>query len=388
MKVSFLLFQRNYKIKFFASLYNSHLNDKELSSKPYQEFMKWCYSKKAKQQAKIFCKIIGVSKVNMKSMIKMLNLLVFSRFHPILFENNRTKEIEKLSRKLCELRNMFFDKSLYCSMLHNKFRTFQKEKVILLQLLLDWNKCVKEWKEIDKYMLVQDCIVHYVELINLNEQLEENDKNDNTEKEKELNKLTRNRIIVEKRKCKDRIEEIDGIRGLRVMKGVLEHISNWERNEKKLQKQIKMQMEKAFWDCIRKDIESETFQLCQIHIKELIEECGSLFHNNVELLDKLVENVDLDFMKSRCASKTTDARYWYSIFIPFVQFLQECDARQNQQIYETKIDELYLWTGQLTFDRFHHMFSWIKYRVNDILERKRAFESTNAYIDWKRDRNL
>ena len=47
-------------------------------------------------------------------------------------------------------------------------------------------------------MLVQDCIIHYVELMNLDEQLKENDKSEKTDKEKELNKITRERIIIEK----------------------------------------------------------------------------------------------------------------------------------------------------------------------------------------------
>ena len=73
---------------------------------------------------------------------------------------------------------------------------------------------------------------------------------------------------------------------------------------------------------------------------------------------------------------------------PFIAFLQECDAKQNIRIYESKIEELYLWTGQLTFERFKHMFFWIRNRIQDILERKKAYESLPEYEDLKKEKDL
>ena len=388
MEVSFLQFQRNYKMFYFKKVLNNYFNEHELENKSYEEFMKWCYSRTTKKNASLVCKAIGISKANIKSMTKMLNLLIFSKFHPILLENKRTSKLNELSQELCDIRNKIFDKLLYCTRLQTQFKTFCREKGKLLELLLKWERTLKEWKEIDKYLLVQDCIVHYVELINLQEQLTENEKKEKSEAEKKLNKITRDRIVIEKEKCKDRIEEIDGERGLRVMKGILNHISSWETSEKKLQEQIKTQMEKAFWNRIEEDIETEKFILCQYYIKELVEECATLFHHNVTLLDKLVDQIDFEFMKSRCETKTTDARYWYSVFISFVSFLQECDAKQNYRIYESKIDELYLWTEQLTFDRFKHMFFWIKDRIHDISERKLEFEKSDLYNELKRDKDV
>lgn len=388
MEVSFLQIQRNYKIKYFNKVFKDYFNESILKNKSYESFMKWCYTKETKRLSSIFCKALDISKANIKSMIKMINLLVFSRFHPIIFENKRTNEIEKISQELCEIRNRFFDKCLYCSMLQNKYSIFKKEKQRLREILINWEKKVKEWRDIDKCMLVQDCIVHYVELMNLEEQLKENEKSEKEDAKKKLNRITQDRIIIEKEKCKDRIEEIDGSRGLRVMKGVLDHISSWEKSEKNLQEQIKTQMNKAFWDRIREDIETEQFHLCQIHIKELVEDCATLFHSNVSLLDNLVDQIDFDFLKYRCENKSTDARFWYSIFIQFIAFLQECDAKQNIGIYESKIEELYLWTGQLTFDRFKHIFFWIKNRIQDILERKKEYESLPEYEDLKKEKDL
>lgn len=388
MEVSFLQFQRNYKIKYFNKVYKDYFNESKLENKSYENFMKWCYTRETKKLSTTFCKALDISKANIKSMIKMVNLLVFSHFHPIIFENERTKEIKEISQELCELRNRFFDKCLHCSTLQNKYSLFKKEKERLREILINWEKKVKEWRDIDKCMLVQDCIVHYVELMNLEDQLKENEKTEKGDSVKELNKITNERIIIEKEKCKDRVEEIDGSRGLRVMKGVLEHISNWEKSEKKLQEQIKTQMNKAFWDRIREDIETEKFIVCQIHIKELVEDCATLFHSNVSLLDNLVDQIDFDFLKYRCENKSTDARFWYSIFIPFIAFLQECDAKQNTRIYESKIEELYLWTEQLTFERFKNIFFWIKNKIQDILDRKKEYETSSSYQDLKNERNL
>ena len=388
MEVSFLQIQRNYKIRFFKKIFFSYFNEKELEDKNYEHFMKWCYTRQTKKNAGMFCKTLGISKANINVMIKMVNLMVFSKFHPVLFENKRTKEIEELSNKLCELRVKFFDKCLYCCLLTNRFSTFQKERKNIIRILSEWEQTIKKWKEIDKCMLVQDCIIHYVELMNLDEQLKENDKSEKTDKEKELNKITRERIIIEKEKCKDRVEEIDGGRGLRVMKEVLQHISNWEKSEKKLQEQIRTQMEEAFWNRIKKDIEMETYELCQLHIKELVEDCASLFNNNVSLLDRLVDQLDFEFMKYRCENKTADAKFWYSTFIHFVQFLEECDAKQMAGLYENKIEELYLWTDKMSFNDFKHMFLWIKDRIEDILERKREYETSDSYQDLKKERVL
>lgn len=388
MEVSFLQFQRNYKINYFKNIFCSYFNQIELKDKTYEQFMKWCYAKQTKQCALIFCKAIGISKANIKLMIKMVNLMVFSKFHPIIFENKRTPEIEELSDKLCKLRIDFFNKCLYCCTLHNRFKTFKKEKDNIIKILIEWEQTVKKWKEIDKCMLVQDCIVHYVELINLEDQLKENMKSERTDAEKKLNKITRERIIIEKEKCKDRIEEIDGGRGIRVMKEVLNHISSWERSEKKLQEQIRIQMEKAFWSRIKNDIETETYDLCQLHIKELVEECAQIFCHNVSLLDRLVDQLDFDFMKYRCENKTADAKFWYSTFICFVQFLEECDAKQMYKIYENKIEELYLWTDMMSFNNFKDMFLWIKDRIQDILGRKQEFENSQAYQLLKREKSI
>ena len=225
MEVSFLQFQRNYKIKYFNKIFKDYFDIKKLEGKSYEDFMKWCYDKETKKYSSIFCKALDISKANIKSMIKMINLLVFSYFHPIIFENKRTKEIETISRTLCELRNQFFDKCLHCSMLQNHYMIFKQEKENIRKLLIKWTQQVNNWKNIDKCMLVQDCIVHYLELMNLNDQLKENEKIERTEAEQKLNKIPRERIIIEKEKCKDRSEEIDGGRGLRIMKGILQNIS-------------------------------------------------------------------------------------------------------------------------------------------------------------------
>ena len=56
------------------------------------------------------------------------------------------------------------------------------------------------------------------------------------------------------------------------MKEVLQHISNWERV--KNYKNNTHQMEEAFWNLL-KNIETETYDLCQLHIKELVEDCAT-----------------------------------------------------------------------------------------------------------------
>ena len=101
-----------------------------------------------------------------------------------------------------------------------------------------------------------------------------------------------------------------------------------------------------------------------------------------------VEEIDFDFMEQRRKTRTTDARYWYSIFITFIGFLKDCDALHNEGIYLSKIDELYTWTGQMSFTQFKGIFFWIKYRIYDILDRKKTFEGTPNYEEWKKERIL
>ena len=388
MESSFLQYQRCFKIKYFRKIYNCYYDINNLKALKYDKFMRWCNSRDTNKKSKLLCKSLGISDIKLKSSVKMLNLLVFSNFHPILFENNRTKEIDELSKKMTTIRNCFFMECKKCTESDKKFYLFLIARQRAKEYLLEWERCVIEWREYDKCLLVQDCIVQYVELMNLEEQLQENENTDKNESKLELNRITQAQIKGEKLKCKQRIKCIDGERGVRIMNQIVKEITKWEKSEQKLREQIKTQMEKAFWDRIREDINTESFVMCQLHIKELVEECASLFHNNISLLDNLVEEIDFDFMKQRCSSKTTDARYWYSVFIPILGFLKDCDARENERIYLSKIDELYLWTDQLTFERFKHMFLWIKFHIKDICDRKNEFEQSSAYEEWKRERDL
>lgn len=388
MEANFLQLQRNFKMKYFRQIFNKYYDSDNLKKMSYDKFMSWCNSINTTKHAKLLCKSLEIGDNKLDSCVKMINLLVFSKFHPILFENDRTKEINELSKNMVIIRERFFKDCEKCMEPNRPFYSFLVVRERVKLCLFEWEKSVIEWREYDKCLLVQDCIVQYVELMNLEEQLQENEERDKNESTLELNKITREQIKQEKIKCKQRIVAIDGERGVRIMKQILEEISKWEKSEHKLREQIKTQMEKAFWDRIRDDIKTESFIVCQLHIKELVEDCATLFHSNVSLLDTLVEEIDFDFMKQRCLSKTTDARYWYSIFIPFLGFLKDCDARENERIYVSKIDELYMWTEQLTFERFKHMFLWIKYRIKDIHNRKLEFELSPDYKEWKRERNL
>lgn len=388
MEANFLQLQRYFKMKYFRNIFNKYYDLDKLNIMSYDKFMRWCSSRNTAKNATLLCKSLEISDIKLDSCVKMLNLIVFSKFYPNLFENSRTKEVDELSKNMIIIRDRFFNECEKCIETNRPFYSFLVVRERVKQCLLDWEKTVIEWREYDKCLLVQDCIVQYVELMNLEEQLQENEKTDKNESKLELNKVTREQIKQEKLKCKQRIVSIDGERGLRIMKKIIEEISKWEKSEQKLREQIKTQMEKAFWDRIRDDIKTESFVACQIHIKELVEDCSTLFHSNVSLLDSLVEEIDFDFMKQRCSSKTTDARYWYSIFIPFLGFLRDCDARENERLYVSKIDELYMWTEQLTFERFKHMFLWIKHRIKDIRDRKKEFELSPEYEEWKRERNL
>ena len=98
--------------------------------------------------------------------------------------------------------------------------------------------------------------------------------------------------------------------------------------------------------------------------------------------------LDFDFMKYRCENKTADAKFWYSTFFHFVQFLEECDAKQMAGMYKNKVEELYLWTDKMSFENFKHMFFWIKDRINDILKRKQEYEASISYQDFKKERDL
>ena len=388
MESTFLQFQRFFKMKYFRTIFNQYYDYDILKDVKYDKFMYWCNSRDTTKNAVIFCKLLGISDIKIKPCVKMLNLLIFSNFFPILFENNRTKELEDLSNTMIIIRDQFFIECKRCLDTDKHFNSFIVTRQRVKKCLLDWEKCGVEWREYDKCLLVQDCIVQYIELMNLEEQLQENEETDKNESKLELNRITLAQIKKEKITCKRRVKCIDGERGMCIMNQIVEQISISEKNEQKLSEQIKIQMEKAFWNRISDDIETESFIACQLHIKELVEECSILFNNNVSMLDTLVEQLDFDFMKQRCYNKTTDARYWYSIFIPFLGFLKDCDARENERIYLAKIDELYLWTEQLTFEKFKHIFLWIKYRIKDIYDRKQEFELSPAYKEWKRERNL
>lgn len=387
MEESFLQFQKYYKQKYFKKTFNEYYNIDTISKLNYTEFMTWCNSSNTYNNAKQFCKSLGILEGNIKLYIKMINILVFSYFHPILFKNDRLKELVKVSDKLTKTRSDFIK---YCNnaITTNKYLSFLVYKQLAKECLVTWTSTVEEWREMDKCLLVQDCIINYVELMNLEEQLKENAKNEKTDSIIQLNKITSSRITEEKMKCKARVKSIDGERGLHIMNEILKHVTLWDKNEEVLRQQIKKHMNKAFWDNIREDIEKQEFESCQLNIKDLVKECGLLFENNMELLDNLVEEIDFDFMEQRRKTRTTDARYWYSIFITFIGFLKDCDALHNEGIYLSKIDELYTWTGQMSFTQFKGIFFWIKYRIYDILDRKKTFEGTPNYEEWKKERIL
>ena len=387
MEESFLQFQKYYKQKYFKKTFNEYYNIDTISKLNYTEFMTWCNSSNTYNNAKQFCKSLGILEGNIKLYIKMINIFVFSYFHPILFKNDRLKELVKVSDKLTKTRSDFIK---YCNnaITTNKYLSFLVYKQLAKECLVTWTSTVEEWREMDKCLLVQDCIINYVELMNLEEQLKENAKNEKTDSIIQLNKITSSRITEEKMKCKARVKSIDGERGLHIMNEILKHVTLWDKNEEVLRQQIKKHMNKAFWDNIREDIEKQEFESCQLNIKDLVKECVLLFENNMELLDNLVEEIDFDFMEQRRKTRTTDARYWYSIFITFIGFLKDCDALHNEVIYLSKIDELYTWTGQMSFTQFKGIFFWIKYRIYDILDRKKTFEGTPNYEEWKKERIL
>lgn len=387
MVSSFLHLQRYYIMKYFYKCFDEYYKEDEISKYTYEECMNWCNDKKTLKSTTTFCSLFHFPEDKTEEYVKMVNLLAFSNIHPYLFENNRIEELKEISSKMATVRKQFFYYCKYCSDT-SLFTPFLVSKELVKECILQWTTLVEEWREMDKCLLVQDCIVQYVELMNLQEQLEENMEKSDNEKEKKLNIITKGRIKEEKMKCKKRIYSIDGKRGIYVMNEILKQIDRWEKNEKKLKEQIKTQMNKAFWDSIKDDIEKEKFVSCQLHIKELVKECGEIFNHNEELLDDLVEQIDFDFMKQRCETKTTDSRYWYSIFISILGFLKECDALQNERLYISKIEELYLWTEQMNFEQFKDIFFWIKARIYDIVERKKEFEKSSAYQNLKKERDV
>ena len=42
----------------------------------------------------------------------------------------------------------------------------------------------------------------------------------------------------------------------------------------------------------------------------------------------------------------------------------------------------------MSFTQFKGIFFWIKYRIYDILDRKKTFEGTPNYEEWKKERIL
>ena len=109
-----------------------------------------------------------------------------------------------------------------------KFYLFLIARQRAKEYLLEWERCVIEWREYDKCLLVQDCIVQYVELMNLEEQLQENENKDKNESKLELNRITQAQIKGEKLKCKQRIKCIDGERGVRIMNQIVKEITKWD----------------------------------------------------------------------------------------------------------------------------------------------------------------
>ena len=60
MEESFLQFQKYYKQKYFKKTFNEYYNIDTISKLNYTEFMTWCNSSNTYNNAKQFCKSLGI----------------------------------------------------------------------------------------------------------------------------------------------------------------------------------------------------------------------------------------------------------------------------------------------------------------------------------------
>ena len=387
MKESAILIQRLFRMKQCKLKFKEYFRMEHLRVMNYEDFMEWCSNENTKRSAYDFlCELFPLNNTHHKNYTKILNLLIFSYFHPILFGNKSSKEIMEISEELHNIRKTIMGQLLQITK-KQTYNSFCLTKHIIRKTFMLWMNKIKEWKEIDKCLLVQECIVQYFELENLEEQLLEELEHDyGTPMTLELNKITRGRIVIEKTKCKEHIKKIDGERGLRVMNNILEETQKWENSKTMLMKQIKEQMEKAYWESIQQDIESNSFKLVKGLIKEVVDNFSQIYSRNRRIIHELYESIDFDFMEDRCKYQTADGIYWTNIFYTLLDFLERSDSKENIKDYSTKKKEVEAWdTKIVSYEKIKECFLWIRERQQDVLDRKQEIENSPLFQQWIRD---
>lgn len=223
----------------------------------------------------------------------LLSLFMFTTFPEMINYNSETSETSETSESNKD--SIEYNLFLYAKKLIGQLEkiiecenNFYRNVLILRfnYLYTVTNTLFTEFKKRDRLGLIEGLIVSYSEVEKFEETLQEG---------KELDSVTLQHIKIEKDKIMKRLRQLNGVEMFNQVRErkelIIERINNT----------VKENMEKAYWDSIKNNIDASPPNYHSIIplLQQIIVYIDTILEYNKKYVEEVIETIDLEFLKQK-----------------------------------------------------------------------------------------